>query len=145
VYDEFSKVVLSETDDRILQLRIRAPEMAVRLATIRAGGRRSVTVDKADMEWGRDLAMASADMLIAGVQEHMVPPGLDGLCAKITDFLGRRGGSASYRDVFRSVRRGVKRARDLDDAISYLTVEERIKFEAPKDGRSGPVLRLLKD
>jgi hypothetical protein len=121
LYREFSASIRSEPDDKILELRIRAPEMAVRLATIRACGRLAETVDVDDMSWGIELARASADMLCAGVAEHMVPEGLDGLCEKITDFLRKSGGSASQREVYRSVRRQIKRSGDLEAAISYLT------------------------
>jgi hypothetical protein len=92
---------------------------------------------------GIELAWASADMLCAGVAEHMVPEGLDGLCEKITDFLRKSGGSASQREVYRSVRRQIKRPGDLEAAINYLTTEERIKADQPPDGRSGRVLKLL--
>jgi uncharacterized protein DUF3987 len=143
LYQQFNRSIRSESADRVLELRIRAPEMAVRLATIRACGRLSETVDADDMSWGIELARASADMLCAGVAEHMVPEGLDGLCEKITDFLQKNGGSARKRDVCRSVRRRIKRAGDLEAAIKYLETEERIKVEQPPDGRSGPVLKLL--
>src|SRR5258708_30879472 len=105
--------------------------MAVRLATIRACGRLSETVDVDDIEWAIELARASADMLCAGVAEHMVPEGLDGLCEKIIEVVQTKNGVCSVRDIFRSVRRRIKRGTDLPVALAYLEKEERIKVENP--------------
>jgi hypothetical protein len=118
--------------------------MAARLATIRACGRSSKTVDVNDIEWAIELARVSADMLCAGVAEHMVPEGLDGLCEKIMEVVQRKNGVCSKRDIYRSVRRRIKRATDLSAALAYLEKEERIKVEDPV-GKSGEMIRLLKD
>jgi Protein of unknown function (DUF3987) len=144
LYQQFNRSIRSESDDRVLALRIRAPEMAVRLATIRACGRSSETVDVDDIEWAIELARASADMLCAGVAEHMVPEGLDGLCEKIIEVVQRKNGVCSVRDISRSVRRRIKRANDLDAALAYLLKEERIKLENP-GGKWGLMVRALKD
>ena len=120
LYQQFNRSIRSESDDRVLELRIRAPEMAVRLATIRACGRLSETVDVDDIEWAIELARASADMLCAGVAEHVVPEGLDGLCEKIIEVVRRKNGVCSARDIYRSVRRRIKRANDLEAALAYL-------------------------
>ena len=90
LYRQFNRSIRSESDDRVLELRIRAPEMAVRLATIRACGKLSKTVDVDDIEWAIELARVSADMLCAGVAEHMVPEGLDGLCEKIIEVVSEK-------------------------------------------------------
>jgi hypothetical protein len=145
LYREFSKSIRLESDESVLELRVRAPEMAVRLATIRAAGRWSATVDEDDIKWGIELAQASADMLCAGVAEHMVPEGLDGLCEKIIEVVQRNKGVCSVRDVYRSVRRRIKRSGDLEAALAYLEKEERIEREKPSDARFGPVIRVLKD
>jgi len=143
LYRQFSKSIRSEPDERMLELRIRAPEIAVRLATIRACGRMSNTVDADDIKWAIELAWASADMLCAGVAEHLVPDGLDGLCDKIIEVVQRNKGMCSVRDLYRSVRRRIKRASDLEAALAYLEKEERIERKPPSDGRSGPVIRML--
>jgi Protein of unknown function (DUF3987) len=143
LYQQFNRSIRSESDDRVLELRIRAPEMAVRLATIRACGRLSETVDVDDIEWAIELARASADMLCAGVAEHVVPEGLDGLCEKIIEVVRRKNGVCSARDIYRSVRRRIKRAGDLEAALTYLEKEERIERKQPSNGRSGPVIRML--
>jgi hypothetical protein len=143
LYRKFGTSIRLEADDRVLELRIRAPEIAVRLATIRACGRLSDTVDADDIKWAIELARVSADMLCAGVAEHMVPEGLDGLCEKIIDVVRKNGGSCSKRDVYRSVRRRVKRPGDLEAALNYLKTEERLKIEEPKDDRSGQRICLL--
>ena len=116
----------------------------MRLATIRACGRSSETVDVDDIEWAIELALASADMLCAGVAEHMVPEGLDGLCEKIMEVVQRKNGVCSVRDIFRSVRRRIKRATDLPAALAYLEKEERIKVENP-GGKFGQMVHALKD
>jgi hypothetical protein len=143
-YQQFSRSIRSESDDRVLELRIRAPEMAVRLATIRACGRLSDTVDVDDIEWAIKLARASADMLCAGVAEHVVPEGLDGLCEKIIEVVRRKNGVCSLRDLSRSVRRRIKRANDLDSALAYLLREQRIKMESP-GGKWGVIIHALED
>ena len=144
LYRQFNRSIRLGSDDRVLELRIRAPEMAVRLATIRACGRSSETVDVDDIEWAIELARASADMLCAGVAEHMVPEGLDGLCEKIIEVVQRNKGMCSERDIFRSVRRRIKRADDLKAALAYLEKEERIKVENPS-GKWGRMVHALKD
>ena len=144
LYREFNRSIRSERDDRVLELRIRAPEMAVRLATIRACGRLSKKVDVQDIEWAIKLAQSSADMLCAGVAEHMVPEGLDGLCEKIMEVVHRKNGECSVRDIFRSVRRRIKRGTDLPVALAYLEKEERIKVEEP-GGKRGQIVRALTD
>ncbi len=144
LYQQFTRSIRSETDDRVLELRIRASEMAVRLATIRACGRLAETVDVDDIEWAIALARASADMLCAGVAEHVMPEGLDGLCEKIMEVVLRKNGVCSERDIFRSVRRRIKRAKDLDDALGYLVKEERIRLEYP-GGKWKTVVHALKD
>jgi len=144
LYQQFNRSIRSESDDRVLKLRIRAPEMAVRLATIRACGRLSETVDVDDMEWAIELARASADMLCAGVAEHVVPEGLDGLCEKIIEVVRRKNGVCSVRDIYRSVRRRIKRPNDLEAALGYLFKEERIKVENP-GGKWGQVVRVRDD
>jgi len=118
--------------------------MAVRLATIRACGRLPETVDVDDIEWAIELARASADMLCAGVAEHVMPEGLDGLCEKIMEVVQRKNGVCSERDIFRSVRRRIKRAKDLGYALDYMVKEERIKLEDPS-GKWGRRVRALKD
>jgi hypothetical protein len=144
LYQQFNKSIRSEPDDRVLELRIRAPEIGVRLATIRACGRLSETVDVDDIEWAIELARASADRLCAGVAEHVMPEGLDGLCEKIMEVVLRKNGVCSERDIFRSVRRRIKRANDLDAALGYLVKEERIKLEYP-GGKWGTIVHALKD
>jgi hypothetical protein len=144
LYQQFNRSIRSESDDRMLELRIRAPEMAVRLATIRACGRSSQTVNVDDIGWAIELARVSADMLCAGVVEHVVPEGLDGLCDKIIEVVRRKNGACSLRDIYRSVRRRIKRANDLDAALAYLLKEERITLESP-GGKCKVLVRTLKD
>jgi hypothetical protein len=104
----------------------------------------SETVDVDDIEWAIELARTSADMLCAGVAEHVVPEGFDGLCEKIMEVVRRKNGVCSARDVFRSVRRRIKRANDLHAALAYLLKEERIKLENP-GGKWGLMIHALKD
>jgi hypothetical protein len=70
IYDELRKAMRKPPDDAFFA---RVAEMAQRLATIRAMGQSAsapvITAD--DMIWGRDLALWSAERMLAETAEHI--------------------------------------------------------------------------
>ena len=123
--------------------------MAIRLATIRAAGQFSLTVNRDDMAWGRDLAVLSADMLCDGVAKYMrVPLDFSEICAEIVARIRKRGGKMRLRDVLRSFEKHVKRGTDIHAALSHLVDSEqleKVKEEPPHGGRPSIWYRLVED
>ena len=131
-YRELSRHVEAEMDARpeVESFIARTAEIAVRLATIRAAGRlgRGATLAVADMEWGRDIALASADLMASDAAKHMIVEMSHGkLVNRILELL-RRKGRTKKRDLMRVVGNGVK-ARDFDDAMKSLSESGQIEIE----------------
>ena len=140
VYDALSRELDNESDAQRAALRSRVPEIAVRLATIRAVGRGVQAVDAADMEWGRDLALHSAEMLCVGVAEFMVVKfEFSEICPEIVSRMRAKGGSMSHRDILRSFQRHVKAGKDIHGALNHLLQSEQIKSTSSKSSKGGRV------
>jgi hypothetical protein len=124
-----------ETDDLRRNLFARVGEISIRIATIIAFGRGSLTVDQIDMEWARALTLESAESLHRDVLKYTVDlQDFPGLCQKILKLAGANGGWISKRDVRRGCQNFLKRGQDLDGAISYLIQAERLRLENRSTG-----------
>ena len=147
IYNELSRVMDEEPDAQRNKLRARVPEMAIRLATIRAAGRLSSEVSIEDMVWGKDLALNSSNMLCEGVERHMVITfEFSEICPEILNRMRLRGGTMSRRDVLRSFEKHVKRGLDIELALKHLEDSERIIREEVKPhsgGRKSVVFTLM--
>ena len=81
----------------------------------------------ADMEWGRDVAVHSAEMLCVGVAKFLVVKfEFAEICPEIVSRKRANGGSMSRRDLLRSFQRHVKAGRDIDGALNHLIQSEQI-------------------
>lgn len=146
VYSRLSQLVDNEPDPQTQKLKSRVPEMAVRLATIRAAGRFSETISFEDMEWARDLALVSSDMLCEGVLKHMtVPFEFAEICPEIVRRVRTAGGRMTLRKILRSFEKHVKRGADIKSALRHLCESGQLVSETPKNpkgGRQSVVYRL---
>lgn len=89
------------------KLLSRVSEMAVRLATIRAIGRSGGApgVSFEDITWGCELALWSADRMIADTQSYMVESEHQGRVQEVLRYLrAAKGGRLSLTDLSRKVR-----------------------------------------
>ena len=145
VYRALSQNIEKEIRPQHRDLKSRVAEMAVRLATIRAAGRGSTEVDCADIEWGRDLAVASAEMLCDGVERYMANElQFSKICPEILVRIRNNGGRMARRDVLRSFQRHVKRGVDIDAALRHLIEAEQIEVEQiPANQKSRKVYKLV--
>lgn len=107
-----------DKNDLTENLAARTAEMALRIATIVAVGRRSMSVDADDLTFGILLASRSLKAMIKGAQEHMAETPLQANVKKAQAFIFKK--SAVSRTQLVKHMQGAIRARDLDDVITIL-------------------------
>lgn len=111
----------------------RTAEMAIRLATIRAGGENamkpSICVD--DIRWGCDVAMWSARAMIGGAGKYMAETEVQGDAKRILRIIEEQGGRATYRTIAQRLKHRM-RTRDLADALKNLVESGSITNEEVK-------------
>jgi hypothetical protein len=135
VWTDLISQLREEPDDLRRNLFARVGEITIRIATIIAFGRGSLTVDQTDMEWARALTLESAESLHRDVLKYTVDmQDFPGLCQKILKLIAANGGWMSKRDLRRGCQNLLKKGGDLDAAIEYLKGAERIRDENPIDG-----------
>jgi hypothetical protein len=129
-----------EPDDLRRNLFARVGEITIRIATIIAFGRGSLTVDQIDMEWARALTLESAESLHRDVLKYTVDlQDFPGLCQKILKLAGANDGWISTRDLRRGCQNFLKKGQNFGDAITYLIQAERLRSETrPTGGRPSP-------
>nr|WP_256372710.1 bifunctional DNA primase/polymerase [Roseibium sp. RKSG952] len=122
----------------------RTAEMAVRMATIRAAGENmlkpSVSVEM--MQWGRDLALWSADRLAKDAGLYMAETDAQANANKVLRLIQENGGRITRRDLLRRMQHTLK-GRDLDDTIKSLKEAEQIVQEAVASTRRPVVTYFL--
>jgi len=98
----------------------RSAEMAQRLATIRAIGisPSSPSVSLADMEWGIQLALFSAEQTVAMARSYMAETQHQGEAQRVLRVLRGRGWTA-FRDIAQAMKNRMK-SRDLKDMLDGL-------------------------
>lgn len=131
VYAQFGRYVEGRSDeDQISGAFLgRTVEMAQRIATIAALGREGALaqVSVADMEWGRDVALWSAETMIRGALEHMAENDQQ-QAMKLVLGLVRQSGQITRNELVRRVA-GRLNGRTLDDILKGL-VEGEMVWEA---------------
>lgn len=108
----------------------RTAEIGLRLATICAAGRLGpgATLDLKDMQWGADVALASAEMMASDALKRMVVEMSHGKIAnRLLELLSKKG-RTKKRDLLRAIGSGVK-SRDFDDAMKFLSESGQIEIE----------------
>ncbi|MCY0150900.1 bifunctional DNA primase/polymerase [Hoeflea sp. G2-23] len=116
----------------------RTVEMALRIATIVAIGRmEGIKLQSSDLEYGIMVARQSAEFMAAGAAEWMADNENQANAQKIMRCIKARGGTASNRDLVRSLQNAIK-PRDLKDILQSMCDGgqlERQEITNPK-GRS---------
>lgn len=123
----------------------RTAEIGLRLATICAAGRigPGATLSLQDMQWGADVALASADLMASDALKRMVVEMSHGKIAnRLLELLSKRG-RTSRRDLMRAMGNGVKR-KDFDEAMHSLTESGQIDLEKQVPQTGGPSTLYLK-
>jgi hypothetical protein len=119
-------------------LLVRTAEMAVRLATIRAIGINHIhpVVTVADMEWGRDLAMWSAERMIVDAADYMseTPAQAD---ANLVYRLIKERGSIDRSALLRKLQRKIK-AEPLKGIVQLLADAGDIRIQKVEPPAGGP-------
>ena len=126
-----------ERDDALRPFYARTGEMAVRLATIRAAGRFSATVDEGDMAWGRDVALWSAARMATLAGEHMAGNEFAGYGNRIVRFMRKRQVPVTRREILTHLK-GELRVKEVNDLMEMLVESGRVvasKREKPVVGR----------
>ena len=152
IWTDLADELREERDELKCNLFARVPEMTVRIATIIAFGRYSLTVDQADMKLARALAMKSAETLHEGVLKYTIDPqGFAALCQKVIDFAAASPekyqlGNVSFnfisiRDLKRKSTVLMGKGGDLDAVLKHLSEAERLRYvvrQNPKGGQPSP-------
>ena len=114
---------------------VRAPEMAIRIATIVAAGQEHDSVRRADVEFGIAMVRNSLMHMISGAEEYMTENEQEANVKKVLRII-RKSGRIEHSKLLAQVR--AIRARDLKDIIAGLLAEGSIiKDEVETKGRKG--------
>ncbi len=121
-------------------LLVRAAEMAVRIATIRAIGIDPVSpsITQSDVEWAVALVERSTQMLIEGARDNIAESERERRANRIIEAIKkacRSNGHCSRRDISRGVGKAIPN-REIEDILAYLVEAERIQKVDVTDGRS---------
>lgn len=144
-YEKFDEEILDNEDSEIVALMSRTGEMAVRLATIHAVSRagRSASLTMQDFEWGKAIAMHSAQIMTVDVRERMSDNDAQAKY-KLIERLVREAGEISRRNLLRKLN-GKIAPQEIDKIIGLLADADVILAipakKAPGRGRNS--IRLV--
>jgi hypothetical protein len=135
-FREFERLMERQSDKRaeLGDFYSRCPEMATRLATIRAAGRwgHRGGVDASDMEWGAGITGTAANALATSILGHMPENErsrrVSSIFNWIKDQYGEHGRPVTKREVQIQMGGRVK-ATELKDMIDDLVVTGRVRQE----------------
>lgn len=116
----------------------RSAEMAQRLATIRAIGINpaSPSVSLADMQWGIQLALFSAEQTVAMARSYMSENPLQADTQRVLRIIRERK-TISHRDLLRTLGSRIK-TRDLKDMLEQIKDAELIRVNKETPPTGGP-------
>ena len=130
---------LPSVEDR--ELWVRAPEIALRIATIVAVFRGSNTVDLDDLEWAIKVVRQSTAQIAHGLQKHMLEDYEQADLVEHIRELFRKKTVVRLGQIPKHCERKTSDYRKIDAAIHHLaTCEEIIEAEAP-EGPGRPTKR----
>lgn len=120
----------------------RSAEMAQRLATIRAIGINpaSPSVSLADMEWGIQLALFSAEQTVAMARSYMSENPLQADTQRVLRIIRERK-TISHRDLLRALGSRIK-SRDLKDMLDQIKDAELIRVSKVVPDAGGPATMI---
>jgi hypothetical protein len=144
-YEHSRKMDQEETSDRRrYELSMRVCENAIRLATIIAVGRGSLTVEIDDMRWGLALAQQAYEAIVGGVRKYMTEYlHFPKFCLMLTEAYKSRGFIAKTQlnvDFCRYQRVGV----ELDRANTALIKQGLIAEAKRYPPTGGPAIKGLR-
>lgn len=142
-WKEFDVATLArlDNDPNLEQLIERQPEMAVRLATIRAVGRLGVAtrhVSLEDIEWGINVSRASGDLLVKEIADKISDDDLShaGKVDKVIEIITRFR-RISRSDLLKKMSR-IARKRELDEILDTLVESGTVRKEEVTPPTGGP-------
>lgn len=141
IYASFQREILDwqDSDHDAENFIGRAPEMAVRMATIRAGGRNPINPQIAadDMEWGKAVALWSARTLYRMGRLYISETDFQAEANRVLRLIDDEGGSIT-QEALRVRMKNRLRARELKEVIETLEQAGAISQEKVDDGGRGP-------
>lgn len=115
----------------------RTAEMALRLASIRAAGRKSDQIEVADFIWARDLSLWSANRMKALAQGNIAENDTQRLHNRIISIMAENKGAASHSHIVQRLRGSVK-SRDVKDAFELLLTGGNVTVSKAIPPAGGP-------
>lgn len=141
-YQEFRKGIIEGRNEEQAKLLSRVPEMAVRLATIRAIGVKRVpapAVTLEDITWGCELAMWSAKTLIAEVDAYMAETEHQARSQEVIRYLKKAPRKTMTKSALIGALKHKYKARELRDILESLADAEQIDWsKSTLDGACKP-------
>lgn len=139
VYQEFGRLLEDREAD--MAFLARTAEMAQRLATIRAVGIDPVSpvVTREDMIWGRDVALWSAERMMAETSDYMADTQNQAEAQRVIRTLKEKG-RMKHSDLLLAMRHRMK-ARDLKDLITGLADAGQVLVELERPASGGTETR----
>ena len=135
----------SDRDGMARPFLARSVEMAIRIATIVSAGRFSGSVDAGDMVIGRDLALASAELMISGARDHMAESETQAMANRIVRTLRTNGGKKGRSALLLALKH-IMKARDLNSLLEEMCEAQtilKIAGETTKKGGQPPTTYAL--
>jgi hypothetical protein len=123
-------------------LAIRAPEVALRLATIVAAYRGSGVVEVEDLKWAIALVRQSTTQLQRGVKKHMLDEMEQADLADFIRGLFRHHGELKHGEIRKACERKTKDLRQIDLVIQHLVTTNEITA-VEYDGPGRPTHRWI--
>jgi hypothetical protein len=142
---------LKQSDPWRHEVSARAPEQAIRLATVVAAGRGSKRIEREDMAWAAELAWMSAEAASDGYAKYMEKTlSFAALCQEVFERIQSAPDEwCSTSDLKRFFRSYQRRGFELGQALAQLVAEERIVALGRRSetglGRPSPGYVIVKD
>jgi hypothetical protein len=125
----------------------RTAEIAIRLAMIRAAGRKRVELHAEDMQWGIDVALWSSEKLAELAEMHMAGSLHKERHNRLVQFLRRKGQATRtqiHRFAFRSELDKRELAMVIDSMVEGGVIEKMEGGRPPQGGKMIEIYRLVR-
>jgi len=146
VYEALETQVEEISEDKVVEPYFaRTAEIAVRLATIVAWGCGRMEVIREDMEWGRDVALWSANNMAISAMTYMAENEYQKMYAKIVRMIESAGSKGlGRRDLLQRLRGAVK-TKELEDMLKMAEESGEIELKKAMPTKGGhPVVTYKK-
>ena len=146
VYEALEAQVEEISEDKVVEPYFaRTAEIAVRLATIVAWGCGRMEVIREDMEWGRDVALWSANNMAISAMTYMAENEHQKMYAKIVRMIESGGAKGlTRRDLLQRLRGAIK-TKELEDMLKMAEESGEIELKKAMPTKGGhPVVTYKK-